>query len=191
MPPIIHQRNPFYLPFVDYNDSQTWNGPLVAANFRMLVDLSNVVNWRHTGTNYLILHRSFTVAVKSAAGASWSIAVGVVLAVSPASCTVAYLEPMSIGIEPDDNLRVVEERYFQDFPVSLKPTAPAGGLAFGVVASNIVVEAAITNATPIVNAAGVAAVAPAVGDLVMKVLKTSAAPGPTLRVRQFFQYIGA
>ncbi len=190
----LTQRLPIYLPFVDFNVSDTWNGVLglpVPDNFRTLIKLSDTTNWKHTGTNWLILVRSFTIVSKSMAGSAFDISVGVVLAVGPASTTVAYLEPMSLGINADDPQRLTEERYFNDFPLSLRPTTPAGGLRFGLAASTTVVETAITSATTIANAAGVAAVAPAVGDLLMKALKTTVAPGDTARIRQFIQYRGA
>jgi hypothetical protein len=125
------------------------------------------------------------------ASAGFNVDVGVVLAVSPANVTVAYLEPMTLGVRADDPQRLEEIRDFKDFPLSLRPTTPAGGLQFGVAASGLVVETTITNATPIANAAGVAAVAPAVGDLIMRVLKTSNPEMDTCRVRQFIQYRGA
>lgn len=187
------QRSPIYLPWVDYQDSQTWNGPLSAGNFRTLIKLSDVVNWRHTGTNWLLLNRSFTVMAKDAVAGAYQMSVGVVLAVTPANCTVAYIEPMSLTQNADDPVRITEKRYFVDHPMSLRPTAPAGGLFFGVDAASTVVETVITSATNITNAAGVAASPPAVGDLIMKVLKTSGGgAGPaTCRVRQFVQYRGA
>jgi hypothetical protein len=185
------ERDPIYLPFVDYNVSAQWNGPLVPANFRTLIKLSDVVNWKHTGTSWLIVVRSFTIVSKEMAGSGFNVDVGVVLAVSPANVTVAYLEPMTLGVRGDDPQRLEEIRDFKDFPLSLRPTTPAGGLQFGVAASGIVVETAITNATPISNAAGVTAVAPAVGDLIMRVLKTSNPEMDTCRIRQFIQYRGA
>lgn len=185
------QRSPLYLPWVDYTDTQTWNGPLAPTNFRTLIKLSDIVNWRHTATNWLILLRSFSIMQKDSPAAAFQMSVGTVLAVSLVNCTVAYHEPMSLSQFTDDATRIFEERYFNDFPLSLRPTVPAGGLFFGIEASSTVVELAITSATPIVNAAGVAASAPAVGDLIMKVLKTSAAMGPMCRVRQFVQYRGA
>jgi hypothetical protein len=186
------QRSPIYLPFVDYQVEDTWVPPLAAANFRTLVRLSDVVNWRHTGTNWLILYRSFTIMQKDATTAAFQMSVGSVLSVSPVDCVVAYLEPMSLNQLASDPSRIVEERYFDDFPLSLRPTAPAGGLFFGVDAASIVAETVINSATNIpANAAGVAATPPAVGDLIFKVLRTSAAPGPTCRVRHLLQYRGA
>lgn len=186
------QRNPIYLPWVDYNTGhQTWNGPLAPANFRTLIKLSDTVNWRHTGTSWLILHRVRAVVSKAMAGSSFDVSLGVVLAVGPANTTIAYLEPGSLGVDDDDQQRLTEEPDFIDFPISLRPTAPAGGLRFGVAASTTVTETAITTGTNIANAAEVAAVPPAVGDIVLKVLKTSAPPGDTCRVRHFIQYRGA
>lgn len=187
----VYQRDPIYLPFVDFNVSAEWAGPLAPENFRTLIKLSDTVNWKHTGTNWLILHRVFAIVSKEMAGSGYNVDVGVVLAVGPASTTVAYLEPGTLGVRNDDPQRLTEERDFKDFPVSLRPTTPAGGLYFGVAASGTVAETAITNGTPIENSAGVAAVAPAVGDLIMRVLKTSAPPADTCRVRQFIQYRGA
>src|SRR3990172_8149414 len=187
----VIQRNPIYLPFVDFNVSETWNGPLAPGNFRTLIKLSDTANWKHTGTNWLIVVRSFTIVSKGMAGSAFDVSVGVVQAGGPANTTVADIEPMSLGINADAPQRLTEERDFFDFPLSLRPTVPAGGLYFGLAASTTVVETAITNGTPISNAAGIAAVAPAVGDLILKVLKTSAPPADTCRVRQFIQYRGA
>jgi hypothetical protein len=190
----IVQRTPIYLPFVDFNVSDTWNGAggvPIPENFRTLIKLSDTTNWRHTGTNWLIILRSYTIVSKGMAGSSFDVSVGVVLATSLANVTIAYLEPMSLGINSDDPQRLSEDRNFFDFPLSLRPTSPAGGLLFGVAASTTIVETAITNATPIANAAGVAPVPPAVGDLVMKVFKTSMQQGDTCRIRHFIHYRGA
>lgn len=189
-------RTPRILPVVDFNETQTWNGPLAPANFRMLVDLSDTANWRHSGTNYLILYRSFTILAKDVAGSAFLVGVGPVLATDPVSVTIAYLEPMSLTMNADDPQRGIEERYLNDFPLSLQQDPP-GKLKWVVAGAGppagtiIIKETAITNGTTIANAAGVAATVPAVGDLVMRVLKTSAGAGATLRVRQFLQYVGA
>lgn len=189
----VVQRQPLYLPWVDYQDAQTWNGPLAPGNFRTLIKLSDTVHWRHTGTNWLILNRSFSIMQKDSAPAAFQMSVGVVLAVTAGNCTVAYLEPMSMTQNSDDPSRITEERYWTDYPISLRPTAPAGGLFFGVDAASTVVETVINNGTTIANAAGVAATAPAVGDLLMKILKTSTGGlgVATCRIRQFIHYQAA
>jgi hypothetical protein len=171
--------------FVDYNEAGLVGAsPPVLANFLILIDLSDTVNYRHNLTGALEIFQIAAIMQKSAAAASWEQFVGVVLAVTGVNVTVAYLEAGTI-VEPGILARVEEDRVFVP---SLDLRVTSGALARGVVFS-LVTETAINSASTIrTSRPGAPTATPQVGDLILRVQKLSG--GGTLRAREFVHYRG-
>jgi hypothetical protein len=176
------------MPYVEYNESGLVGAdPPVLENFRIIVDLSDTTNYRHTGTGAIELHHVASILGRSSSAATWEMFLGVVLATSVADVTVGYLEGGTANADgTDPTSRVTEDRDYTGAPLNVRVVA--GDVLYGVIYEHTV-ETAITSASAIkTSRPGNPTANPAPGDLIMRVRKTLGAG--TLRARQSILYRG-
>jgi hypothetical protein len=176
------------IPFVEYNESGFVGGdPPVLENFRIIVELSDTTNYRHTGTGAIEIYSVAAILGRSSSAATWEMFLGVVLATSVTDVTVAYLEGGTVNADGTDPVaRVSENRDYTAAPLNVRVVS--GDVQYGV-AYEKVVETAITSASAIkTSRTGNPTANPAPGDLLMRVRKTMGAG--TLRARYSILYRG-
>jgi hypothetical protein len=195
----INGVTPINLAFVEYNESGlAGDDPPVLENFRILIDLSDTVNYKHKNTGALEIWSLDSILGRERAASKWEMFVGVVLAVSPANVTVGYLEGGTVNSDGSDPVsRVSEDRDYAGAVINLRVMAgvPSKGIIVergpGAPANGITVETAITSATLIKTTLPgdpQPTATPATGDLIMRVRKTMGEG--TLRARHAIRYRG-
>ena len=173
---------------VEYNEAGIAGAAVVVVeNFRILIDLSDIVNYKHnlTGAIELLIYNS--TLGRSSAASTWEMKTGVILAMTGINVTVGYIDAGSIIADGSDPVaRVRKELDYTGAPLVLRV---ASGAVVNAVLSDIIVEIAINSASTIkTSRLGQPTTTPGIGDIIVKHVKVMGAG--TLRSLHSIRYRG-
>jgi hypothetical protein len=155
-----------------------------ATAYFMGIDLSNTTDYHHVAGTGIVLVQSIGKAFKSSAGSKWSVQLLVVTRVDGTDADLVILPQASLALRDTSKL-AIDEQVVDLFPHFADLTVSGGKLAKSLSNSTEENVAAVNTGVTLEDAAG-NTVAPAVGDLLIRVLNVSG--GGTIDFAYGLQY---
>lgn len=152
--------------FFEFLKTITAAGP----SYFIAVDLSNSSgDFPHTETGGITLARASGFLDKDTANASWEADVGIILAIDGTNATLLFLAALSNNTDKTNSFLATQT--FASYPIAL-PFKVVGGELPKFISNNVVVTTDINTGSSLEDTGG-NSIAPAVGDLIIKVERTT------------------